>query len=517
VLAALLVLAGGLFFWRLGERDLWSSHEGRAAMNAQRLLDADSSGMPRLFDGRPELQKPPGYYWLVAGFAWLRGGSVDGFAVRLPAALAALAVVLLVVVGLAWAGRPAAGLVAGLVLGTSIHFPWLARIGRIDAPLTLTVTVAVGGFVYALAKVARHSGADRATTAPEWRATLALAVAWLAVTAGVLLKGPIGLVLPGMVVAAWLLFEGHWPAFWELAAWRRLLGEVGAGWGLGLVAVVCVPVFFWADRASGGQFFHEFFWVHNVERGLGGAHWPHGRPWYLYGPYLGLYLLPYSPLLLAAARPRLFRHDRLAQLGLAWLLAVVLVLSAAHFKRADYLMPAYPGAAIFLGCIVERWLGGRGLVLVAGLAALMLAGWVVRIEHRLPAEEPYRNYRPFAALVRWHAPPPAEVVFFRTERHALAFRVGRPLTVLVEWPILEKRLSGPGSHFVVLPPIVATQAARRLPGFRFEELGSTTTLAGGRHECPLVLVNVQRTRSHAGHTHPAPDRRQTAQRGPAGP
>ena len=34
VLAALLAAAVGLFFWRLGDRDLWSSHEARAAMNA---------------------------------------------------------------------------------------------------------------------------------------------------------------------------------------------------------------------------------------------------------------------------------------------------------------------------------------------------------------------------------------------------------------------------------------------------------------------------------------------------
>ena len=142
LLAGLVVLAAGLFFWRLGERDLWSSHEGRAAMNAQSLLAPDNPGLPRLFDGQPEVQKPPLYYWLVAGIAWLRGG-VDGVAVRLPAALSALGVLALVVGGLAWHGRPVAGLMAGLVLGSSIHFPgW--RIGRIDMHMTLTVSLAAG-------------------------------------------------------------------------------------------------------------------------------------------------------------------------------------------------------------------------------------------------------------------------------------------------------------------------------------------------------------------------------------
>jgi 4-amino-4-deoxy-L-arabinose transferase-like glycosyltransferase len=517
LLAGLVLLAVGLFFWRLGDRDLWSSHEARAAMDAQSVLEPDSHGVPHLFDGQPEVQKPPLYYWLVAGVAHLRGGIVDGVAVRLPAAVAALLIVALVVGALAWRGRPVAGLLAGLVLGTSIHFPWLARIGRIDVPLALAVTVAVGGFVYAL------EGRMR------WRKRT-LSVAWLAVAAGVVLKGPIGLVLPAGVVASWLLFEGRWPALWEWRAWRGLLGELGVGWGLALVAVVSAAVFLWAQHGSGGRFFHEFFWVHNVERGLGGTRWPRSHPWWLYGPYLGLYLLPYSPLLLAAAWPRLWRNDRLARLGLAWLLAVLVVLSAARFKRADYLLPAYPGAAVFLGCVIERGLRERRALrlLAVGVAGLMLVRWGVRIECDLPLEEPYRDYRPFAALVRRHAPTPDQVVFFRTEAHALAFRVGRPLAVVVEWGVLQKQLAQPGRHFVVLPPAVAVNAVRRLPGFRFEELGRTTTLAGGRHERPLVLVRAGAVRQanqssphgarrHASTAQVAADRRPAAQRGPAGP
>jgi 4-amino-4-deoxy-L-arabinose transferase-like glycosyltransferase len=80
-------LSWSLFFHRLTERDLWSSHEGRAAQDAQSVLDPGQWGLPRLFDHHVELQKPPLYYWFVAMLARLRGGSVDAFAVRLPAAL----------------------------------------------------------------------------------------------------------------------------------------------------------------------------------------------------------------------------------------------------------------------------------------------------------------------------------------------------------------------------------------------------------------------------------------------
>ena len=37
-----------------------------------------------------------------------------------------------------------------------------------------------------------------------------------------------------------------------------------------------------------------------------------------------------------------------------WFVAIAVFLSLMRFKRADYLLPAYPGAALWLGCLVER-------------------------------------------------------------------------------------------------------------------------------------------------------------------
>ncbi len=494
-------MCGLLFFFRLGERDLWSSHEARAAMDAQSLLEPDSTGLPRLYDDRVEVQKPPLYYWTVAGIARLRGGEVDSLAVRLPAALAGACTVLAVVLGVGIGfGRPAAGLLAGLILTTGMHFPWLARIGRIDMPLTLMMTLAAGGFALAL-----RPGAQRMASmgpigpigpvAEERTGRLAfLLLAYLACAAGVLLKGPLGLLLPGAVVAGYLLSEGCWPAFWELGAWRRLLRELGVWWGLPLLLLIVVPVFAWAEHASGGQLGREFFWLHNVQRALGGSRL-RSHAWWLYGPYFLLYFLPYSPFVALAVVLRGWRGDPLALRALAWTLAVVLLLSCARFKRADYLVPAYPGAAVFLGCVLERQLrpGRRGWVLagVGGLAAAMTIGWVVYVGWRLPAEEAYRDYRSFAAEVRRHAPAPESVTFFRTEAHALAFRVGRPLAVVVEWRDLQAGLDRPGPHYLIMPPRCAVECPRFLRGIRLEEVCRNTTLAGGKHERPLVLLRAK--------------------------
>src|SRR4051794_13073691 len=88
--ALLIACAVPLFFLGLDSRDLTSSHEARAAQNAQMMLATGDWSMSRLFDRHLDLQKPPLYYWLVALVAQTRHGLVDAWAVSLPAALSAL-------------------------------------------------------------------------------------------------------------------------------------------------------------------------------------------------------------------------------------------------------------------------------------------------------------------------------------------------------------------------------------------------------------------------------------------
>lgn len=454
-----------LFFHRLADRDLWSSHEARAAMNAQTLLDSGDWLLPRLFDGTPELQKPPLYYWLVATLAWLRGGLVDAWSVRLPSALAALGC--LAVVGLI-PRRRTEGLLAGLVLATALHFTWLARIGRIDIPLTLTTSVAILVFS---ARPTRSAAPLRGST---WR--LIRILGYFSLAAGLLLKGPIGLVLPVAVLLVLAMVERRWtlPGWW---------------WGLPLVGLLTVPWYWAVNVRTDGEFFRVFLWYHNVSRGLGGS-LLRTHPWWFYGLELLRGLLPWSLLLPAAlwwARRRWWRCAT-TRLGLVWLLTVLAVLSCARFKRADYLLPAYPGAALFLAGVLVRWKRYYPTTrLVWGAVCLCSVAWLVHVEIVLPSFEPARDWKPFAAAIRSRAPGSQEVILFRTETHALAFHLGRPLTILVEWHDLADRLARPGRHHVVMPPEWLDEARQRLLGLDIEEELRKTTPA-------LVLLRTRAIR-----------------------
>ena len=168
-----------------------------------------------------------------------------------------------------------------------------------------------------------------------------------------------------------------------------------------------------------------FFWHHNIERAIGGTDGFRARPWWFYAPRLAVDFLPWTPVLLGACyyfvRRRRWADDPEARFGLVWLAVMVFVLSLAGFKRADYLLPAYPGAALVIGCAAERWMKSRAgakltMISMACVVAGCALGWLVYVERVLPLEEPSRELRRFAAEIRRRAPAPQLVLFFAPRR-----------------------------------------------------------------------------------------------------
>lgn len=456
-----------LLFYRCGWRDLWSSHEARAAQNAASLLHYHDFRLPRLTDERPELQKPPLYYWLVAGIGAIRG-QVDTWAVRLPATLAAGGCVALVGFGLWYRQRPVAAIVACLLLVTAHHFTTLGRTGRIDMPLTLAVMLTVGSWL--------------------WGGWWVL-VGTLSAAAGLLLKGPIGLLLPLVVWSAWQIPRG-----WRRDGRSRIVA-VGVS-ALGAV-LLALPWFAVAHEMTDGEFTRVFFWYHNVQRATGGAEELAVHPWWYYGVRLLVDALP-ATLFLPWAVVRFarspFRGDVEARFGLVWWVSLLLVLSLSRFKRADYLLPAYPGLAIFLGCVIERLAEHDGRIrrtipiALGGLSAAALIGWLVYLHAIEAPAEIRRESRRFAKAIREIAPPPTPILLFRVESHPLAFHLGRPINTLLEWENLDVWAESESPIYVVMTPEVAAKWPKHLRRGRLE-----TVLRRDHHEKPLVLLRTCRS------------------------
>jgi 4-amino-4-deoxy-L-arabinose transferase-like glycosyltransferase len=303
----------------------------------------------------------------------------------------------------------------------------------------------------------------------------------------VLLKGPVALALIGPVAVAFLIVE------------RRRIPLLSAAVGVAVVALVALPWFVWANYATGGEFVRVFFWHHNVERFTGESEALASHPWWYYGPRFAFAFLPWTlllvPLVAWGVRAGLWRECRLLRFGMVWLVVMVTVLSAAQFKRADYLLPAFPGAAIALGVAAERWLASRtqarsatrakwtfGVLVVCGLAVWPVMWFVVE-----PAEAARQEKKPFADAIRAHAPKPQPVLLFRAESHLLAYHLGSPIHTLVEWGDLKDALAAPGPHAVVMPPEFAAEA-ERVTGRRLVPVAALADYTRVKPPRPLVCL-----------------------------
>ena len=452
-----LLFAIVMIFPRLSERGLWASHEARAAQNTVSLLDDSPGVLPHLFDGQTELQKPPGYYWLSALAAMITG-DVNEWSVRLPAALAALLTVLAIYGYLVAKKRPLAGFIAALMLVTLVRFTGMARVARIDMPLTAAITC--GLLVWHLGYANRWS----------------LLIASPFIAFAVLLKGPIGFALPAVVVLAVYAMEKRRPPIGML-----ILSFL-------VIAGLSLPWFVWANRETDGEFFRVFVWYHNIERALGGSESLASYPWWFYLPRLLLDAMPWTPLFVVL----LVRRS--GSFGLWWFLSMLVLLSCSKFKRVDYLLPALPGLAIYLGCGAESLYSAMSstrqwMMRWVFLLVLMgcVVGWWGHDRWITPKEAARLDPTPFAKLIREQVPAPEPILLFRVESHLLAFELGHPVLSLVEWHHLNQWLQSPGEHSFVLPLEFVEECQRNVWTRGIVEVARSESVCPKLHR-PIVLM-----------------------------
>ncbi|MGL4464718.1 MAG: ArnT family glycosyltransferase, partial [Planctomycetia bacterium] len=337
--AALLLLAAAclVYGWGLNDRGLWSAHEGRAAQNAQTMLDQKSWLVPKLFIEEPDVQKPPMYYWLTALTAAVDGGTVKPWSVRFPATAAAV-LGLLVVYRL---GRrmfgPSAGLCALVILAATTRYAWLARVGRIDMPLMLVCTAAVAWFWLDLVadRPKPLDGFDESPRRLRWSFFLVAAL-------GVMLKGPVAVVLVMLPALTYFSASGRpWIPFVQ-TGWRETWRECRVLPGLGLTAALSAPWFVYIGFVTNGQYLSDFFLYHNVARAVGGSEGLKGAPFWFYVPRLFIDAFPWTLLLPAALAAVWRQRDRLRSPDdpwrrtnlflLCWIGSQFVFFSAVHFK-----------------------------------------------------------------------------------------------------------------------------------------------------------------------------------------
>jgi hypothetical protein len=216
-------------------------------------------------------------------------------------------------------------------------------------------------------------------------------------------------------------------------------------------------------------------------------------------PRFAIDFLPWTPALIAATiffwKSRDRHDDPLAAFGLLWLAVMFGLLSLARFKRADYLLPAYPGAALFIGCAAEQWYQQRShgsrraaAAVFFVIAAGSLAGWWWFHHHEEPKQQAVREQQRFAEHIRRQAPVPHNLLLFRVESHLLAFHLGPPIHTLVEWGELNERLAEPGLHWFVTRAEFVPECLENVRFRKIEVVARSEDFSPARPLRPLVLM-----------------------------
>lgn len=316
-----------------GTRSLWFPDEPDVAEPAMTMVESGDWIVPRR-NNEPWLDYPPMTYWLGAASARLLGAPTP-FAMRLPVALMA---VLLAAATAAVVERLAgarAGLWGGVALVTAPHFAYQALNFHPDMAFAVFVSAGLASYAFG---VSRFQG---------WPATAWQVAGFACFGAAILSKGPLGLLLPGLILVVWHASFRQWRSMLLLAPLSLAALAVAAPWYV-LLAGETSKEFVWSE-----------VYLQNFARFKAGAR-GHEQPWHYYLTRIWANWGPWS-LFLPAALLTAWRRDwkrPLPRLALFWFLIMFLFLTAATTKREVYLLPAYPAIAYLVGSRISVVLGG---------------------------------------------------------------------------------------------------------------------------------------------------------------
>jgi 4-amino-4-deoxy-L-arabinose transferase-like glycosyltransferase len=355
----LLVIGFLAFFWNLGSTGLIDETEPLFA-EAARQMTVTGDWITPYFNGVTRFDKPPLIYWLMASAYRVFG--VNEFAARLPSALAGLALTSLLFYTLRcfggtgllqpestsetvetrshalmqWQSWLVAGLGSAMVALNPITL-FFGRTGYSD----MLLSFCFGGAL--LTFFAGYAQTERRKLQKRWYLAF-----YVLMALAVLTKGPVGVVLPGLIITSFLLYVGKIKEVWQ---------EMSVLRGAIIFLVISVPWFILVTLSNGEAYIDSFFGVHNFERFTNVVN-HHQGPIYFHVLIVLLGFAPWSiGLPSAIANIKIFqrqwwqkspRQSHLGLFALFWFVIVLGFFTIAVTKYFSYTLPLMPAASILL-------------------------------------------------------------------------------------------------------------------------------------------------------------------------
>ena len=365
----LLLLAAALALgWNLNGYRLLDPDEGRNAEVAREMAVSNDYLIPHL-NGLPYLDKPI-VYFAAAALVMEALGPTEA-AARLPAYLATLATIALLV----WFARrrwgSAAGWLAGLAFATMPLTLAYAHTAIFDSTLTLFTTVAIVCFFL-----------ERTT------------LAWAAIAAGGITKGPVAIAIPLVAMIPYALATGR--------PLRRLVSLRA----LAAFSLVGLPWFI-AVTARVPEFPHYAF-VHETFERFTTPTFHRTAPWWYYVPIMSVAAFPW--IVPACARLSAWRATWAARRDpssadslwlAAWVLGPLALFTLNHSKLPQYVLPLMPAFALAAARTLTTAgprAGWRPYVALAAALGILLIALPRGILDTVPLTAAERSAIPPAAL-----------------------------------------------------------------------------------------------------------------------
>lgn len=393
----ILLLTVIFFSIGLGERPYTLPSEARYIAIPMQMLQTGDWLTPHI-NGVPYFEKPPLFYWLQAGVLQLFGTSEFAGRMLTMLMLSATCVLTYAIARLFYTRL--CGLLAATVLATSLMGYGLSRFVTLDVPVALFITACITCFL-----AAQYS---------ENRTRYYLAMAACSALA-TLTKGLIGIVIPGMVIGAWIIALRKW----------HVLKEAKLIIGILLFLLITAPWHVLMHNTHPD--FSAFYFIHeHFTRYLSDSHQRTAPLWFFIAvAFAGL--LPWSVFLPLAWKIHSRKNPQDMFLFL-WILLPLVFFSLSQSKLLSYIFVIFPPLAIMLARALEPFWTKRGpKYWIAGITALASIAFISA--NFLTHYFPMRTSKPLAKNLLEVLKPEDTVVAYESYWQDLPVYLKRNITV----------------------------------------------------------------------------------------
>jgi 4-amino-4-deoxy-L-arabinose transferase-like glycosyltransferase len=295
--------------------------ESNYALTAKEMVLTGDWMSPQIY-GHYWFDKPIMVYWLLALSFKIFG--ITDFAARFPAGLFSAASVTFTY----WFGQKIfsntkTALLSSLVLATSLEFWVLAKMVITDSILFFYTSITLAMLYLGLKNISK------------WYVSFAYIAAGLAV----LTKGPVGLVLPGLIICSYIMISRQWQLFRKVFILR----------GLFAFFIIAAPWYVKMYQLHGTNFLDTFLGLHNYLRATVSEH-PKDNVFYYYLVLFPISLLPWSGIFfksMGVVRKEIASSQLIYLTN--WSILTIIFYTMMATKYPTYVFPASFPAALLIG------------------------------------------------------------------------------------------------------------------------------------------------------------------------